>query len=221
MKTLLFVSFLLLIGGDVTALQAQDSLGAKARNPIVAEEFIGDKRQYFFLMGNATIAQAGRIGLLSISSYAAGYDPHIAESEYQNTTLIYHPIYGGLGINSGTRFTSVEGMRNFVGLQYAYQDTTLSLLYLPGYSWTASPMLSNFAHVEYKPALSATWSLYSRVQLQYQFDLEHSTHFRSFVYSRVGLSISYFSFGLAHNYDSYGAAKTTKNNYGVFLQLAL
>lgn len=221
MKTLFWVSIALLSLVVVPTSQAQDSLRAKALKSIVAEEFIGDNRQFFFLMGKATIAEEKQIGLLTISSYAADYEHDLSVSEYLNTTLIYHPIYAGIGINSGVSFTSVEGMKNFVGLQYLYQDNTLSFLYLPNYSWTKTRMLSNLAHVEYKPAVSDMWSLYSRLQLQYQHDVEHSTHFRSFIYSRLGLTYTYFSFGLAHNFDSYGAGKTTKNNYGVFLQLAL
>ena len=153
--------------------------------------------------------------------YAADYKNNPGNNEFQNTSLIYHHLFKGISINSGASFTSIEGLENFVGLQYMYQRKTLSIIYMPSYYFSRSQKISNFALLEYKPSFKKNWSVYSRLQLHYNHDLDNGNHFRSYVYSRLGLTYKYFSFGLAYNYDSYGANKNVKNNYGVFLKIDL
>jgi hypothetical protein len=221
MKKIYLLPILLSVFLGVQHLYAQDSISVFKPKPISAEEFIGDKRQFFQIVVNKLFVEKKKIGLLSISSYAADYKDNLTNNEFQNTTLIYHPLFKGIGINSGTSFTSLEGMKNFVGLQYIYQSKGFSLIYMPSYYFTNTHKISNLALIEYKPEISANWSLYTRLQLHYNYDVENGNHFRSYVYSRLGLSYKYFSFGLAHNYDRYGADKNTKNNYGVFLTLTL
>ncbi len=182
---------------------------------------IGDKRQFLQLMVNKVFVEKKKIGLLSISSYAADYKDNLSNNEFQNTTLIYHQLFKGIGISSGISFTSVEGLKNFVGLQYMYQSKSLSLIYMPSYYFINSHKISNFALIEYKPPINENWSIYSRLQLHYNYDLKNESHFRSYVYSSLGLTYKYFSFGLAYNFDRYAADKNTKNNIGVFLKLTM
>jgi len=221
MKKIHLLPILLSVFLGVQQLYSQDSLSVFKPKPVTAEEFIGDKRQFFQIVVNKLFVEKKKIGLLSISSYAADYNDKLSNNEFQNTTLIYHPLFKGIGINSGTSFTSLEGMKNFVGLQFIYQSKSISLIYLPSYYFTKTQKISNFALIEYKPKISENWSLYARLQLHYNYDVESGNHFRSYVYSRLGMTYKYFSFGLGHNYDCYGADKNTKNNYGVFLALTL
>lgn len=202
-------------------VQAQDSTAIFNPKTVSVEEMIGDKRQFLQLLVNKEFTTKKKIGLLSITSYAADYKDNLSNNEFQNTTLIYHHLFKGISIKSGVSFTSIEGLKNFVGLQYMYQSKTLSLIYMPSYYFINSHKIANFALIEYKPAINENWSVYSRLQLHYNHDLESESHFRSYAYSRLGLTYKYFSFGLAHNFDRYGANKNTKNNYGVFLKLTL
>lgn len=221
MKKIQLLPILLSVFFGVQHLYSQDSLSFFKPKPITAEEFVGDKRQFFQIVVNKLFVEKEKIGLLSLSSYAADYKDKLSNNEFQNTTLIYHPLYKGISINSGTSFTSLEGMKNFVGLQYIYQGKNFSLIYMPLYYFTKNQKISNLAFIEYKPKISKNWSLYTRLQLHYNYDVEKGNHFRSYVYSRLGLSYKYFSFGIGHNYDCYGADKDTKNNYGAFLTLTL
>lgn len=221
MKKIHFLSILIAAALSTQILHAQESIVNFKPETVFVEEMIGDKRQFLQLIVNKIFAEKKKIGLLSISSYAADYKDNLSNNEFQNTTLIYHHLFKGISINSGASFTSVEGLRNFVGLQYMYQSKTFSLIYMPSYYFINSHKISNFALIEYKPVINDNWSVYSLLQLHYNHDLENGNHFRSYAYSRLGLTFKHFSFGLAHNFDRYGANKNTKDNYGIFLKLTM
>lgn len=221
MKKVYLLSLLIAAAFSTQDLHAQVSTTNFNPGTISVEEMVGDKRQFLQLMVNKVFVENKKIGLLSISSYAADYKDNRGNNEFQNTTLIYHHLFKGISINSGAGFTSIEGLKNFVGLQYLYQSKTLSLIYMPSYYFINNHKISNFALIEYMPALNKNWSVYSRLQLHYNHDLENKSHFRSYAYSRLGFTYKYFSFGIAHNFDRYDADKNTKNNFGVFLKLTL
>jgi hypothetical protein len=221
MKKIHLLAILIAAAFSTQNLKAQDSTVYYKPKTVSVEEMVGDKRQFLQLLVNKVFIEKKKIGLLSISSYAADYEDNLINNEFQNTTLIYHHLFKGISINSGVSFTSIEGLKNFVGLQYMHQSKTLSLIYMPGYYFINSHKISNFALIEYTPAINENWSVYSRLQLHHNHNLKNGSHFRSYVYSRLGLTHKYFSFGLAHNYDRYGANKSTKNNSGVFLKLTL
>lgn len=221
MKKIHFISILISAAFSTQNLQAQDSTYNYKPKSISVEEMIGDKRQFLQLLVNKVFVDKKKISLLSVSSYTADYEDNLGNNEFQNTTLIYHHLFKGISINSGTSFTSIEGLQNFAGLQYVHQSKTLSLMYMPSYYFINSHKISNFALIEYKPIINENWSVYSRLQFYYSHNLENGSHFRSYAYSRLGLTYKYFSFGFAHNYDLYSEMKFTKNNYGVFLKLTL
>lgn len=221
MKKIHFLSILIAAAFSTQNLHAQDSIVNFKPKTVFVEEMIGDKRQFLQLMVNKVFVEKTKIGLLSISSYAADYKDNLGNNEFQNTSLIYYHLFKGISINSGASFTSVEGLKNFVGLHYMCQSEKFSLIYMPSYYFTNSHKISNFALIEYKPSINENWSVYSRIQLHYNHDLKKGNHFRSYAYSRLGLTYKYFSFGLAHNFDCYGANKNAKNNYGVFLKVTL
>lgn len=221
MKKNSFLSILVATVFVAHNLQAQDSISTFRTPTVSVEEVVGNKRQFLQLMVNKVFAEKKKIGLLSVSSYAADYKDNLSNNEFQNTTLIYHHLFKGVSVNSGASFTSIEGLKNFVGLQYMYQGKSFSLLYLPSYYFLNSHKLSNTAFIEYKPAINMNWSLYTRLQVHYNYNFETENHFRSYLYSRLGLTYRHFSFGLAHNFDRYGANTTTKNNCGIFLKLTL
>ncbi len=202
-------------------IYAQDSLGVSKPKPVSVEDFVGNRRQCLQLMVHKTFEERKHLGLLSISAYAADYDNDKTKSEYLNTTLLYHRLCKGFGLHAGATFTSHEGWKPFVGLQYMLQRKAFSLIYLPSYYFLHSNKVSHIAVIEYKPTIHGRWAIYTRAQLHYSYDLEHKDHFRSYVYSRLGVSYGNVSFGLAHNLDRYGAAKNTKNNFGGFVKLNL
>lgn len=219
MKKSLFLLILTLFLTSNHLLLAQDTLHVFTPKTIAAEELIGNKRLYFQLMVNKRFGEKKKTGLLSLSAYAADYENHPVNGEFQHTTLLFHHLYKGISVHSGTSYTVVEGLTNFVGFQYMIQRPNFSFLYLPDYY--LKNKLANTAIIEYRPALTKKWALYTRIQIHYTQNLNTGTHFRSYAYSRLGLTYTCFSFGLAHNFDRYGTNVLTKNNYGIFLKLTL
>lgn len=221
MKKSHLIPFLFAVVFSTQYLHAQDTTQTSIPKTVSVEEMVGDQRQFRQIIVNKVFVEKKKIGLLSISSYAADNKDNLRNNEFQNTTLIYQHLIKGISINSGASFNSLEGMKNFVGLQYMHQSKTLSLLYLPSYYFIKSSKISNAVLIEYRPAINKNWSLYTRLQVLYNHDLGNGDHFRSYAYSRLGLTYKYLSFGLAHNFDRYGADKNTKNNYGIFIKLSL
>lgn len=221
MKKLQLIPILFAVVLSTQYLYAQDTTQTFIPKIVSVEEMVGDKRQFLQIILNKVFVEKKKIGLLSISSYTADNKDNISNNEYQNTTLIYHHLFKGISINSGASFNFLEGMKNFVGLQYMHQSKTLSILYLPNYYFVKSHKISNTVLIEYRPEINKNWSVYTRLQLLYNHNLENGNHFRSYAYSRLGLTYKYLSFGLAQNFDRYGTDKNTKNNYGIFLKLSL
>lgn len=221
MKKLHLLLILFTVAFNIKDSGAQDKKINTGADVVSVEEMIGDKRQYLQLMVNKVFVEKKGIGFLSISAYAADYKSNLNNNEFQSTALIYHHLFNGISVNSGASFTSFEGLKNFVGLQYVYQSKNVFLIYMPSYYFLNSSKISNLAVIDFKPSINENWSFYSRLQLHYNHDLKNGSHYRSYVYSRLGLTYKYFSFGLAHNYDRYRADKVIKNNYGVFLKLNL
>ena len=139
MKKTYFISILVLVASGVKNLIAQESaVYLKQKNNISIEELIGNKRQVSQLLVNSVFTERKKIGLLSITSYAANYSDDLGANEFQNTALIYHQLFKGFGINSGTSFTTVEGLRNSSGIQYMYQNKSLSLILMSSYFYAKS-----------------------------------------------------------------------------------
>lgn len=221
MKKLQLLPVLLAVLLNIQYLHAQDTTQSSIPKTVSVEEMVGDQRQFLQMIVNKVFVEKKKIGLLSISSYAADNKDNVSNNEFQNTTLIYQHLTKGVSLNSGASFNSIIGMKNFVGLQYLKQSKTHTLLYLPSYYFIKSHKISNTLLIEYRPVINKSWSLYTRLQLHYNHDLENGNHFRSYAYSRIGLTYKYFTFGLAHNFDRYGADKHIKNNYGIFIKLSL
>lgn len=198
---------------------AQWSTQVYKDKPVSAEDFLGNERQYFQIMVNKIFTEKRNTGFLSLTSYSSSYQNDHSGNEFLNNSLIYHHLFKGISLNSGATYTSLEGLKTFIGLQYMFQNRIFSLVYLPAYYFINANRISNLALVECKPSINQKWAVYTRMQLHYNYNLEKGNHFRSYVYSRVGLSYTFFSFGLADNFDCYGADKKIKNNFGVFLKL--
>lgn len=75
--------------------------------------------------------------------------------------------------------------------------------------------------IEYKPALSDKWRLYTRLQGTYVHAMTADLHTRSYIRSRVGFTYKEFTFGAAANLEYYSPLKHNQSNIGGFLQVAL
>ncbi len=75
--------------------------------------------------------------------------------------------------------------------------------------------------IEYKPAVSDKWRLYTRLQGTYVNAMTADLHTRSYIRSRVSFTYKEFTFGAGANLEYYGPLKLKQSNIGGFLQVAL
>lgn len=201
-------------------LNAQDSSGL-TKSPVPAEILIGNNRLFYQIIINKKITKNNKLGYFSTSSFAADYNNEISKNEYLTTALLYCNIFKSLSVNSGATLNTIEGLKPFVGLQYTYTKKNIMFFYLPAYYYLSSQKISNFAFIEYKPGINNHWAGYSKLQVNYIYDIGKNYHFRSYIYSRLGLTYSNLTFGAGANLDWYGETKKLKENYGLFLKLNL
>ncbi|UKJ09305.1 hypothetical protein [Solitalea lacus] len=221
MKKFCLYFMVFLVSAINSKIFAQDTINVYSRKSIPIENVIGNNRQYLQIIVNKPLSDNKKNGILSISSFAADYRKELSQNEYLTTVAFYQKVCKGLSANLGSTFNSKSGLRSFAGLQYYYEDKILSLFYLPGYYFINSQMLSNLLAIEVKPKISKHWSVYSRFQATYAYDFENNCHYRSYMYTRLGLNYQKYSFGVASNLDWYGKYKSHKENYGLFFTLHL
>lgn len=201
---------------------AQDTTKiVNTKPPISAEFMAGNNRLFSQININKPITENRRLGFLNVSSFAADYGNNLANSEYLSFSALYYKNIKGFGLNTGATFNTAEGLKPFVGLQYTYTNNNISILYLPAYHYLHSRKIFILLIVEYKPKITEKWSAYSKLQSNYQHDLETDNHFRSFLYLRLGATYKNFTFGTGTNLDQYGVKKVFKENYGVFVKFNL
>ncbi len=202
--------------------KAQDTIKFnKPKSPIPAELLAGNNRLYYQLIFNRKITKNNKVGLLNISSLAADYKNDISKNEYLTTNVLYYEIYKGFSVHTGASFNTVEGIKPCIGLQYFYANKSFLLLYLPTYFYLHDQKIANLVILEYKPRLNKNWSIYTRLQASYAHNTEKNSHTRSYVYARLGLTYSNYTFGIGTNSDWYGPKKSFKNNDGFFLRVTI
>jgi len=218
-KTCLSVILIILFSLNI---KAQDSLQFISKKPPIPIEFmVGNNRLFYQLITNKKIVEKSKIGLFSVNSFIAENNNEINKNEYLSTNVVYYEIMKQIGINTGATFSSKEGLKPFIGLQYIYSNKNFMIIYLPSFYFTNSNKIDQLLLVEYKPNLNKKWSIYSRLQMKFAYQTENNHHFRSYLFTRLGLSYSNITFGIGNNTDWYGEAKIWKENDGFFIKINL
>lgn len=218
-KTCLSVFIIILFSLN---LKAQDSLQFISKKlPIPLEFMFGNNRLFHQRIMIRKISDNNKVGIFSANTFLADNNNEIAKNEFLTTTAIYFDIFKGIGINTGATFNSKEGIKPFIGLQYIYSNKTFFIIYLSSFYFTNSNKIDQLLLVEYKPKLNKRWSIYSRLQMKFAYQTENYHHFRSYLFTRLGLSYSNFTFGIGNNTDWYGEAKIWKENDGFFIKINL
>jgi hypothetical protein len=202
--------------------KAQDTTNSTILEPPVTIEFLaGNTRLFSQLMLNRSITKNHTFGLLNVSSFAADYESNSSKSEYFSFSALNYRIGKGFSVNAGGTFNTSEGLKPLIGMQYTYANKGLLVTYLPAFYYMHSRKIFNLLILEQKLKITNEWSSYSRLQANYQYDFESSSHFRSYLYLRLGATYKNITFGAGANLDQYGPYKVFKENYGAFIKLNL
>lgn len=186
--------------------------------PIPLELFFGHEQLNFQLIVKKKFSPTSKFDLLAISVFSENYDK---ENKMGNSVVIpfqfnYNIGKTGFAIAAGGEGNSVSGFSPLVGMEHSFANKKWLAISVFNYLINESQDIKFFGLYEFKPPLNETWSLYTRVQLVYNYGLAESSHNRSFLYLRAGLKKGPFGFGLGANWDQYGPNKIAKDNFGIF-----
>ncbi len=189
--------------------------------PVPVELLFGNNRIFFQSLVSKPFVPDSRFGLFTIATFQAGYKNEPDQFELAIPVQVSYRIWKGFGAFAGAAMNSKSGIHPVIGPQYVLASRKLLIVINGRYLLSGEHNYEGFAMVEFKPKLSDTWSLYSRVQGFYSYNTEGGFHDRSFYYLRLGLQNKNFSFGPAANLDAYGPDKFLKDNYGIYLSWQL
>lgn len=186
--------------------------------PIPLEIFFGHEQLNFQLIVKKKFTPTSKFDLLAISVFSENWDK---DNKFGNSVVIpfqvnYNIGKKGFAVAAGGEGNSVAGFSPLVGVEHSFANRKVLAITVLNYLINETQDLKLFGLYEFKPPLTEKLSLYTRVQVVYNFSLEESNHNRSFLYLRAGLKKGPLGFGLGANWDQYGPDKIFKDNYGVF-----
>lgn len=184
--------------------------------PTPIEFLFGNNR----IQGQTTIIKNfpnSKFGFFSLSTVAGDYkNEDKTNNELFSNFQLNYDFFKGLKLTSGATFSSAKGFAPIAGLEYVYADKNITMVINPTINLTKSSSLANYAHIEYAPK-NEKLNLYARLQGLYILGLAETTHERSSLVARFGISYKGFATGLGFNQDLYGTSKVQKTNIGIFL----
>jgi hypothetical protein len=189
--------------------------------PIPIEVFVGTQGLNFQMIVSKHFSPESRIGFFNVTSFVGTYSNEQKRNQYLAQAFLTADIWDALSFNAGMSMNYFSGFRPSAGLQYVKGGREYLLVVLPRFDLSESFNFETFGLFEYKPQLSAEWSLYSRLQALYNHNTREGFHDRSYVYARIGASFHNVQFGIGANVDFYGPQRINENSIGVFFRTEL
>jgi hypothetical protein len=225
----MYKNFLLFIALGVSSVsfaqQYTDSLGKtppiRPNPPIPVEVFTGNNYLNFQMIVSKPFKQGSRFGFFNVTNFNGNYDNNLRKNEFLTQGLVNFEVYKGISVAAGATMNYVTGFRPTVGLQYLFGNREWLVVLLPRIDLRDDYNFETFGLVEYKPQLTKTLGLYTRVQGLYNYNTKQEFHDRSYLYFRAGLSYQNYQFGLGANFDRYGPMKVSGDNFGLFVRVLL
>ncbi len=184
--------------------------------PIPAELFFGHKALFSQLIVNRDFTPTSKFSLFSLATYSASYN----EQDDDDLVIINQINYSlgkGFEVMGGINMNAEVGLSPVIGPKHVYASRKFLAVSILSYLLNGDHDLSFFGLYEFKPPINDKLSVYTRLQFLFEQSLGEGQHNRSFMYLRVGLKKSKFSFGFGANLDQYGPQKEFKDNYGAFV----
>lgn len=209
-----------------TTLSAQPSAmgpgpGDPPNPPVSVETFAGNRYLNFQMIVAKPFAPGSRFSFFNVTNFNGSYQNEMRKNEFLTQALINYRVVGGLSLAGGATLNYMTGFRPTVGLQYTIANREWLLVLLPRVDLRDDNNLEGFALLEYKPRLSETLGLYSRVQGLYNHNTRQEFHDRSYLYARLGLTYRQYAFGVGANFDQYGPFRVATSSFGAFVRAEL
>ena len=199
---------------------AQDSTAKHSENaaPLPVEIMFGNNRFNLQTLINRQFTPTSRFGFLSVTSFASAYDNSANNRDFITNSQVSYEVYKNFGLALGMSMNANSGFTPVAGIEYVRVRPSLLLVFTPNMHLTHDHNFEGLTVIEWKPALSQDWRLYSRFQALYNYNAHEKEHERSYINLRLGGQWKQTVLGLAANLDWYGPEKLEKDNYGVFIR---
>ena len=188
--------------------------------PIIVEGLFGNRGMSYQMNVNKKLQSIPKLGVFSVTSLVAEWEKTPMTDIMTQTNLTYS-LVKGLDFAAGFHYTPVTGFRPTAGLIYTYAKPQFLLVANPRIDLKKDAVTEYMILTEYKPAINDKWSLYTRLQGLYGFNVDNSDHARSYIDLRAGATYKDFTFGLGANFDWYGPTKHYEPNIGAFISVPL
>lgn len=202
-------------------LQAQATDSSAVKNPpIAAEALLGTRGMAFQIITNKKFQTLPRLGFFSVTNLVGQWDQRQVNDYMTQGNLTYR-IIKGLDVVSGFHATNVTGFRPTAGLMYTYANPEFLMVLSPRADLMKNGTVEGLLLIEYKPPISNTLQMYTRIQALYGQSTGAGLHERSYIMARAGITYHEFTLGLGTNLDWYGPTKHYEENFGGFILLQL
>ncbi len=200
----------------ITPVNGQEVPPAK-KPPIPVEIMFGNEEIYYLTILNLPFETGSRFGYFGVASALVPYENGRSNNEIVFNNAMVYSLRSKIYTTAGLQFHYAKGAVPFTGLQFFSADPTWLVLFNAVFQLAPTVNFETVGVVEYKPVLSKSLRLYSRLQGIYNQNLEDSIHERSLLYLRAGVSVGQTSFGAGFNADFYGSERRSERNYGIFI----
>lgn len=187
--------------------------------PVSLEMMFGHKKAATLMGMNKQVC--GPIRYNNITSVSAAYDIKKAKPELIMLNNFLYQFHSNVGAGVGLQYHFLKGLVPSASLNFNYASPVWVVSVTPYLNFRPDINSENVAMIEYKPQISENLKLYTYALGLYNHNITLGTHDRSFYYFRLGLTKGKFTVGAAANFDYYGAARMSENNFGGFVKIAI
>jgi hypothetical protein len=184
---------------------------------IPIETMLGNRNVNYLSILNARIGNSNTLGYFSVITIATPYDEANGLNELVFSNALTYKLTNKLFITGGLQYHFLKGVAPTSGFQFFSANPKWLFVVSSNIAFARNSSFQNVGIVEFKPKLTNFLKLYTRLQGIYNMKLQNSLHERSLLYLRTGLTFQQTSVGLGFNIDFYGASKTRRENFGLFV----
>lgn len=185
--------------------------------PTMVEVMAGHERLFYQMVVKKKFSTDSKFGFLSVSTFTSSYRNDLNDLELVMPVLINYNYYNDFSLVAGTTINNRVGFSPLAGLQHSFANREWVAVSIASFFLNSSRNMELFGIYEYKPQISDTFTLYTRLQYMYIHSFAANHHARSFMQPRTGQKKDAFNFGMGANLDQYGPDKLFRPNFGVFV----
>lgn len=203
-------------------ISAQEKISKQSviNPPVGVEGLFGNRGMTYQLIINKKMQSVPRLGVFSVTNLVAEWDSSPMTDVMTQSSLTYL-LFKGLDLAAGFHYTPVTGIRPSAGVMYSFGTPEFLFVANPRIDLRRDAAAELMMLSEYKPRLNGEWALYTRLQGLYGLMVDNTSHARSYIQLRAGLTYKDITFGLGANFDWYGPLQQYEQNIGGFVSINL